>query len=113
MTQPTASPIATPPAATSTVCRSAEPSENVPAVAAPTATRYSVSPTPSLTKDSPSTTVATRSGTGTRRKTAVADTGSVGARTAPSTKAIAQLKSPISSRATAATTTTVTTTSAI
>src|SRR3954471_14263966 len=85
---PTARPIATPPVATSTSDRAAEPSENAPAVAAPTAARYRVRPTPSLTSDSPSTTTATRSGTGVRRKTLVAATGSVGASTAPRTNAI-------------------------
>ena len=37
--QPTARPIATPPAATSTKSSAAAPSENAPAVAAPTAAR--------------------------------------------------------------------------
>src|SRR3954466_6102765 len=72
-----------------------------------------VSPTPSLTSDSPSTTTATRSGTGVRRKTAVAATGSVGARIAPRTNAIGHDSSPSTTRATPATTTTVSTTSAI
>ncbi|HZC29597.1 MAG TPA: hypothetical protein VE269_07635 [Gaiellaceae bacterium] len=70
-------------------------------------------PMPSLTSDSPSTTTATRSGTGVRRNTLVAATGSVGARTAPSTNAIGHDSSPSTPRATAATTTTVSTTSAI
>src|SRR3954451_12316237 len=110
--QPTTRPIATPPIATSTKSTAAPPSENVPAVTAPTAERYRVGPTASFTTPSPSTTPATRSGTGVRRNTAVAATGSVGASTAPRTNAIGHDSSPSTTRATAATATTVSTTSA-
>ena len=58
------------------------------------------------------TTTATRSGTGVRRKTAVAATASVGASTAPRTNAIGHGSSPSTSRATTATTATVRMTSA-
>jgi hypothetical protein len=63
-----------------------------------------------LTSDSPSSTAAIRSGTPSRRITAVAATGSVGPTTAPSTKADGH-DSPAAACATTATPTAVAATS--
>jgi hypothetical protein len=64
---------------------------------------------PSLTSASPSRIVSILVGAPSRRTTAVADTGSVGPSTAPSTNAAVHGR-PISQCATAATATTVTST---
>jgi hypothetical protein len=76
---------------------------------AATASAYAVSAVPSLTSDSPSRIVRIRAGTPRRRSTAVAATGSVGPRTAPTMNATAH-GSPAIQCATAATATTVTST---
>ena len=74
----------------------------MPETAATTATRSATSAVASLTRLSPSTIVTIRRGTPSRREIAVAAIGSVGATTAPSTNAVAQL-SPITAWATTAT----------
>ena len=87
--QPTASPIAIPPAAT--LANSKLTSNHVPALAptAASAILYAVSPVPSLISDSPCRIVFARPVAPSRSSTAAAETGSVGPSTAPSTNAAA------------------------
>src|SRR3712207_8954794 len=83
-------PRSSPPPPTSRKLRPASHTENAPLTTAATAALKATSPVPSLTRLSPPTTVPTRSGTPSLAKIASAATGSVGARIAPKTKAVAQ-----------------------
>src|SRR5262245_5005895 len=87
--------------------------ENAPDTAATTAARYRTRAVPSLTSDSPSTTVTIRLGTPSRRMIAVAAIGSVGATAAPRTNAAAHDISSTHMCATTATAHVVNTTSPI
>ena len=87
------------------------PPDTVPAAAAASATRRSVSPVPSLTRLSPSRIVTTRRGRETRRAMLATATASVGDRMAPRAKAMARGKPGTNAVATAPTTTEETTTS--
>ena len=111
--KPTIRPIATPPTTLHTSRQDASQTENVPATAAVTATRYRTSAVPSFTRLSPSTMVMARRGTPSRRMIAEAASGSVGATTAPRTKAALQDMSSTIACATTATAVIVTSTSPI
>ncbi len=84
----------------------------MPATTAVTATLYATSAAASLSIASLSTASPTRSGTPIRLNVAAAETGSVGARIAPSTNAAGQLRSPMAACATTATAAIVTSTRA-
>jgi hypothetical protein len=84
---PTASPIATPPAASTTNFRAAWGSEKLPATTAATATRYATSAVASLKRPSPSMALTIRRGASRRRMIVAAASGSVGDTIAPRTNA--------------------------
>ena len=84
---PTTAPIATPPTATSTNWRPASQSEKAPVTTAAVANRRATSAVASLTRLSPSSTVATRPGTPSRPMIAVVATASGGETMAPRTNA--------------------------
>ena len=99
---PTTSPIAIPPTTATTKSTVASNSENLPPIAAATATRYAISAEESLSRLSPSTRFTRRRGAPSWRAIAVAATGSVGETMAPSANATAQGR-PMSSWPTTAT----------
>src|SRR5271156_3609741 len=82
-TQATARPNAAPPAGAASSVTASGPGRTAPTIAAPTAPVYSTKAVPSFVSPSPSTIVASRSGTSSRLKTDVAATASVGATTTP------------------------------
>src|SRR3954453_18441619 len=106
--QPTAAPIAIPPAATTANFHATWPADNVVPAAA-MASFHAVRAVPSLTSASPSRIVSIRAGAPSLPMTAPAETGSVGPSTAPRTKAAAHGR-PTTQWPTAATATTVTST---
>lgn len=83
ITAPTTMPTAAPPAAATTKSRVARPPLTASPMVAATATRRAVRAVASLSRLSPSRMVTTRRGSPTLRATAVADTASGGATTAP------------------------------
>ena len=87
--QPPATPMATPPAPTSTNIVLASRSENAPVVTAATANRSATSADASFSRLSPSRMVVTSLGTRTFCVTAMAATASGGETIAPSTHATA------------------------
>jgi hypothetical protein len=113
MTYPTASPIAIPPTTSTTNRQPACQSEKVPVRTAVTANPYATRAVASLTRLSPSIRVRSRRGRPRRLAIAVAATASVGATTAPSTKATGHEVPGITAWATAATASIVARTSPI
>ncbi len=112
ISQPMAIPTAMPRTTDCAKSPTAPAASNVDPVATPIATRKLTSAVASLSRDSPSTISRTRAGAWTRWKVASAATGSVGATTAPSTKAPAHGSPPTTAWAITATPPIVASTSA-